>query len=134
MGRHQKSRRRQRGGQVFASKSGHRGLIVLLFLVVLAFDLVLGVSRTERLAAAAPVASTLHADAAYPRLLADEITACARVHGELTADGERGIPTIGSGVFQRVVQIRRNGPAAFAVDPFSGRVVMSQLTPLEVHN
>ena len=134
MGRHQKSRRRQRGGQVFASKSGHRGLIVLLFLVVLAFDLVLAVSRTERLAAAAPVSSTLHADTAYPRLLADEITACARVHGELTADGERGIPTIGSGVFQRVVQIRRSGLAVFAVDPFSGRVVMSQLTPLDVHN
>lgn len=134
MGRHKRSRPRQRTRQVFASKSGHRGLIVILFLAVLAFDLVLAVSRAGRLAAAAPLSPPLHADTAYPRLLADEMAACGRVHGELAGDGERGIPIVGSGVFQRVVQVRRSGRTAYAVDPFSGRVVMSQLTPLEMHN
>src|SRR5580700_6934683 len=134
MGRHKRSRPRQRARQVFASKSGHRGLIVLLFLVVLAVDLVLAVSRAERLTAAAPVSPPFHADTAYPRMLADEMAACGRVHGELAGDGKRGIPIVGSGVFQRVVQLRPSGRTAFAVDPFSGRVVMSQLTPLEVHN
>lgn len=134
MGRHKRSRPRQRVRQVFASKGGHRGLIVLLFLVVLAVDLVLAVSRAERLAVAAPVSPPFHADLAYPRMLADEMAACGRVHGELAGDGESGIPIIGSGVFQRVVQVRRSGRTAFAVDPFSGRTVMSQLTPLEIHN
>ena len=134
MGRHKRSRTRQRARQVFASKGGHRGLIVLLFLVVLAVDLVLAVSHAERLAAAAPVSPPFHADIAYPRMLADEMAACGRVHGELAGDGESGIPIVGSGVFQRVVQVRRSGRTAFAVDPFSGRMVMSQLTPLEIHN
>src|SRR5260370_39232641 len=99
MGRHQRSRPQQGARQVFASKSGYRGLIVLLFLVVLAFDLVLAVSRAGRLAAAAPVSAPLHADAAYPRLLADEMAACGRVHGELAGNGKRGIPIVGSRVF-----------------------------------
>jgi cellulose synthase/poly-beta-1,6-N-acetylglucosamine synthase-like glycosyltransferase/peptidoglycan/xylan/chitin deacetylase (PgdA/CDA1 family) len=134
VGRHERSRPRQRSRQVFASKSGHRGLIVLVFLMVLAVDLVLAVTRAGQLAAAAPLPSPLHADAAYPRLLADEMAACGRVHGELAGDGKRGIPIVGSGVFQRVVQVRRSGRTAFAVDPFSGRVVMGRLTPIEIHN
>ena len=134
MGRHQRSRQRRRTRQVFASKSGHRGLIVLVFLAVLTIDLVLAVTRAGQLAAAAPLPPPLHADTAYPRLLADKIVACGRVDGELAEDGQRGIPIIGSGVFQRVVQVRRSGNTASAVDPFSGQVVVSQLTPLERHN
>ncbi len=103
IGRHEKLRRRRRARQVFASKSGHRGLIVLLFLVVVAVDLVLAMSRAWQLSAAAPRPPPLHAGVAYPRQLADEMTACGRVRGELTTDGTRGIPIIGSGVFQRVV-------------------------------
>jgi cellulose synthase/poly-beta-1,6-N-acetylglucosamine synthase-like glycosyltransferase/peptidoglycan/xylan/chitin deacetylase (PgdA/CDA1 family) len=134
VGRHERSRPRQRTRQVFASKSGHRGLIVLLFLMVLALDLALAVGRARQLSAAAPLPPPLHANAAYPRLLADKIAACGHADGELAEDGQRGIPIIGSGVFQRVVQVRRSGNTAFAVDPFSGQVVMSQLTPLERHN
>ncbi len=106
---------------------------MLLFLVVLAIDLVLAAGRARQLSASAPLSPPLHTDAAYPQLLADEMAACGRVHGELAGDGKRGIPIIGSGVFQRV-QVRRSGRTAFAVDPFSSRVVMSQLTPLEMHN
>jgi biofilm PGA synthesis N-glycosyltransferase PgaC len=107
---------------------------VLVFLVMLTADLVLAVTRVGQLAAAAPLSPSLHADTAYPGLLADEMTACGRVHGELAGDGKRGIPVVGSGVFQRVVQVRRSGRTAFAVDPFSGQLVMGQLTPLELHN
>ncbi len=107
---------------------------MLLFLVVLVFDLILAMDRAWQLSAAAPQSPPLHAGVAYPRQLADEMTACGRVRGELAADGQRGIPIIGSGVFQRVVQVRRSGGTAFAVDPFTGRVVMGQLTPLEMHN
>src|SRR5215472_6715020 len=98
MGRHQTSRRRRRTRQVFASDSGHRGLIVLVFLVVLTIDLVLAVTRAGQLTTAAPLPS-LHADTAYPRLLADELAACGRVHGELAGDEKRGIPIVGTGVF-----------------------------------
>ena len=107
---------------------------MLLFLVVLAVDLVLAMGHAWQLSAAAPQSPPLHADTAYPRQVADEMAACGRVHGELAGDGKRGIPIIGSGVFQRVVQVRRSGGTAFGVDPFSGRVVVSQLTALEMHN
>ncbi|HUY45665.1 MAG TPA: polysaccharide deacetylase family protein [Streptosporangiaceae bacterium] len=107
---------------------------MLLFLLVLAADLVLAIGRAQQLSAAVPQPALHHADAAYPRQLATEMAACGRAHGELARNGKRGIPIIGSGVFQRVVQVRRSGRTAFAVDPFSGRTVMSQLTPLEMHN
>ena len=107
MGRHQRSRQRRRTRQVFASKSGHRGLIVLVFLAVLTIDLVLAVTRAGQLAAAAPLPPPLHADTAYPRLLADEIAACGRVHGELAGDGKRGIPNRR----QRCVPAGGAGPA-----------------------
>jgi cellulose synthase/poly-beta-1,6-N-acetylglucosamine synthase-like glycosyltransferase/peptidoglycan/xylan/chitin deacetylase (PgdA/CDA1 family) len=107
---------------------------VLSFLVVLAAGLVLAISGARQLSAAAPRPPALHADTAYPRQLADRMAACGRVHAELGEDGKRGIPIIGSGVFQRVVEVRHSGGTADAVDPFSGRVVMNRLTPLEMHH
>ena len=107
---------------------------MLLLMLVLAADLGLAFGRARQLIVAAPQPPLLHADTAYPRQLATEMTACGRAHGELMPDGKRGIPIIGNGVFRRVVQVRRSGGTAFAVDPFSGRTVMSQLTPLEMHN
>ena len=107
--------------------------MVLLFVLVLAAGLALAIVRAQQLVAAAQ-APVHHADTAYTRQLATEMTACGRTHGELMPGGKRGIPIIGSGVFRRVVQVRRSGGTAFAVDPFSGRTVMSQLTPLELHN
>ena len=81
---------------------------MLLFLVVLAVDLVLAMGHAWQLSAAAPQSPPLHADTAYPRQVADEMAACGRLHGELAGDGKRGIPIIGNGVFQRVVQVRRS--------------------------
>ncbi len=62
------------------------------------------------------------------------MAACGRTHGEVMPSGKRGIPIIGDGVFRRVVEVRHADGTAYAVDPFTGRVVMSQLTPLEAHN
>jgi biofilm PGA synthesis N-glycosyltransferase PgaC len=62
------------------------------------------------------------------------MAACGRTSGEATLSGRRGIPIIGGGVFRRVVEIRHKGGAAYAVDPFSGRTVVSQLTAPEVRN
>ncbi|MGE5290589.1 MAG: polysaccharide deacetylase family protein, partial [Micromonosporaceae bacterium] len=100
----------------------------------LAADLVLAVGRAQQLVTAAPQPPVRHADTAYPRQLATEMAACGRARGEVMPDGKRGIPIIGNGVFRRIVRVQHSGRSAFAVDPFSGRTVMSQLTPLEMHN
>lgn len=107
---------------------------MLVFLLLLAVDVVLALGRASQLSATLSQPARYHSDAAYTRQLANEMAICGRAHGELGQDGKRGIPIIGSGVFLRVVQVRRSGNSIYAVDPFSGRVVMSQLTPLEVHN
>ena len=118
---------------MFASRGGRRGLAVLLVLLALTTDLVLGLGWAQQLAAAAAQPPPRHADPAYPRQLASQLAACGATRGELTGPGKRGIPIIGSGVFQRVVQIRHRGAAAYATDPFTGRVVLGGLTPLEEH-
>ncbi|HET9080785.1 MAG TPA: polysaccharide deacetylase family protein [Trebonia sp.] len=132
IGRHEKPRLRRRTRQVFASKTGHRGMIVLLFLLTLTADLVLAVNRGWQ-AATATAPAAYHAEGAYTRQLADQMTACGQARGQVTSTGQRGIPIVGSGVFLRVVRIQRGGGTAYATDPFTGRVVMGQLTPLEMH-
>lgn len=117
---------------MFASQGGHRGVLVLLFLLVIAADGVLAVNRAWQLSTTPPQPAH-HADPAYIRQLADRMTACGQARGEVTQTGQRGIAIIGSGVFLRVVQVHRGIGTAYATDPFSGRVVMSQLTPLEAH-
>ncbi len=114
--------------------SGRRGLVALLFLLVLGADVALGVVRAQQLATAAPDRSAYHGSVGYPRQLAREMAACGRTRGEVMSSGKRGIPIIGDGVFRRVVEVQRRGGVTYAVDPFSGRTVVSQLTPLEVHN
>ena len=132
MGRHASFTPRRRAVQVFTSKSGHRGLIALLLVLGLGVGLALSVIRAQQLAVAPPRPPAYHADAAYPRQLAAEMTACGRKYGQLVSPGKRDIPVIGSGVFRRVVEVRRSGNTAFAVDPFTGRTVMNRLTPQEM--
>lgn len=134
IGRHATFRPRRRAHPVFASKSGRRGLIVAVVLVVLTAGLALAIARAGQLATAAPQAPAQHGDVAYTRQLADAMAACGRTRGEVMMSGRRGIPIIGNGVFRRVVEVRSRGGGAYAVDPFSGRTVVSELTPLEVHN
>jgi peptidoglycan/xylan/chitin deacetylase (PgdA/CDA1 family)/cellulose synthase/poly-beta-1,6-N-acetylglucosamine synthase-like glycosyltransferase len=122
IGRHGAFNPRRRTYQVFSSKSGRRGLMVLLLVPALGASLVLGIARAQQLALAVPQPAVNHADIAYPRQLADEMA--ARGH----------IPIIGSGVFRRVVEVRRTGGTAYAIDPFSGRTVISRLTPAEMND
>lgn len=132
MGRHARFTPRRRVYQVFSSKSGHRGLIVLLLLLALAAGLAVSVVRAQQLAVAPPRPPVYHADVSYPSQLATEMAACGRKQGELVSPGKRDIPVIGSGVFRRVVEVRRSGGGAYAIDPFSGRTVMSSLTSQEM--
>ena len=134
MGRHASFSPRRRAYPVFSSKSGRRGLIVLLLMLALGAVLVLGFVRAQQLAGAMPKPPVRHAATAYPRQLANEMAACGRTHGELIAPGKRGIPIIGSGVFRRVVEVRHAGSTAYAIDPFSGRVVMRRLTAQDMRD
>jgi cellulose synthase/poly-beta-1,6-N-acetylglucosamine synthase-like glycosyltransferase/peptidoglycan/xylan/chitin deacetylase (PgdA/CDA1 family) len=134
MGRHASFKPRRRISPVFSSKSGHRGLIVLSLVLALGAGLAVSIIRAQQLAVALPRPPAYHADTAYPRQLASEMTACGREHGELVSPGKRDIPVIGSGVFRRVVEVRRSGGTAYAIDPFSGRTVMNRLTPAEMND
>ena len=132
MGRHDGFRPRRRVNPVFSSKSHHRGLIALSLMLALGAGLTLSIVRAQQLAVALPRPPVHHADAAYPRQLATEMTACGQKQGELVSPGKRDIPVIGSGVFRRVVEVRRSGDTAYAIDPFSGRTVMNGLTAQEM--
>jgi cellulose synthase/poly-beta-1,6-N-acetylglucosamine synthase-like glycosyltransferase/peptidoglycan/xylan/chitin deacetylase (PgdA/CDA1 family) len=134
IGRHARFNPRRRTFPVFSSKSGRRGFLILLIMLALGAGLVLSIVRAQQLAGAVPRPPAHHAGIAYPRQLANEMAACGRKHGELVSPGKRGIPIIGSGVFRRVVELRRAGGRAYAIDPFSGRTVISQLTPVEIQD
>jgi cellulose synthase/poly-beta-1,6-N-acetylglucosamine synthase-like glycosyltransferase/peptidoglycan/xylan/chitin deacetylase (PgdA/CDA1 family) len=132
MGRHESFKPKRRTYQVFTSKSGHRGLIALVLVLALGVGLALSVIRSQQLAVAPPRPPVYHSDVNYPRQLAAEMTACGHKDGELVAPGKRDIPVIGSGVFRRVVEVRRSGGTAYAIDPFTGRTVMNHLTAKEI--
>jgi len=132
MGRHTGFTPKRRAYQVFSSKSGHRGLIALLLVLTLGVGLALSIIRAQQAALALPQAPVYHADVNYPRQLATEMAACGHKYGELVSPGKRDIPIIGSGVFRRVVEVRRSGNTAYAIDPFTGRTVMNRLTAQEI--
>ena len=135
MGRHTGFAPEPRENPVFASLSGKRGLAVLALLLLAVIDVLLGLERSQQLATALPETPVYNASVDYPRQIADQMAACAQRHGEIEQISQLGIAIIGDGgVFQRVVEIRHAGDTAYAVDPFTNRVVLSSLTPLEAHN
>ena len=135
MGRHTGFAPEPRENPVFASLSGKRGLAVLALLLLAVIDVLLGYERRQQLATALPETPVYNASVEYPRQIADQMAACAQRHGEIEQISQLGIAIIGDGgVFQRVVEIRHAGDTAYAVDPFTNRVVLSSLTPLEAHN
>jgi biofilm PGA synthesis N-glycosyltransferase PgaC len=101
-------------------------------MVALGAGLAVSIFRAQQLAVALPRPPVYHADVNYPRQLAAQMTACGHKYGELVSSGKRDIPIIGSGLFRRVVEVRRSGDTAYAIDPFTGRTVITHLTAKEI--
>jgi cellulose synthase/poly-beta-1,6-N-acetylglucosamine synthase-like glycosyltransferase/peptidoglycan/xylan/chitin deacetylase (PgdA/CDA1 family) len=119
--------------QIFYSPAARRGLYVLTLAVFLLAATAVGWQwGLARAAKPLPSAARYNNSAGYTGSIAAEMARCGEEHGEFGPGGTLGVPVIGQGVFQRVVRIVTSGSAAYAVDPFTGKVVQS-LTSLQQH-
>jgi cellulose synthase/poly-beta-1,6-N-acetylglucosamine synthase-like glycosyltransferase/peptidoglycan/xylan/chitin deacetylase (PgdA/CDA1 family) len=134
MGRHGGYKPTSRDHPVFASLNGRRGLAILALLAVAVVNVLLVLQLSQLLSTALPDAPQFNGGVNYPRQIANEMATCGAKYGEIQQDGNLGIPIVGSGVFQRVVEVIHANGTVYAIDPFSHSVVMPQLTPLEIHN
>ena len=119
--------------QIFYSPAARRGLYVLTLVVFLLAATAVG-WQWGLARAAKPLPSSAHYNnsADYTSSIAAEMAQCGEEHGEFGPSGTLQVPVIGQGVFQRVVRIITSGSTAYAVDPFTGKVVQS-LTSLQQH-
>lgn len=119
--------------QVFYSPGARRGWALLTILVLVGSLVAIGVRwaqvQTSRLL---PTAARYNTSVNFPSQVANAVRSCAKTAGQYGANGAMQVPVIGTGVFQRVVRIVQDGDAAYAVDPFSGKIVRP-LTALEMH-
>jgi hypothetical protein len=119
--------------QIFYSPAARRGLYVLTLVVFLLAATAVGWQwGLARAAKPLPGAARYNNSAEVASSIAIEMARCGQEHGEFGPGGTLQVPVIGQGVFQRVVRIVTSGSAAYAVDPFSGKVVQS-LTSLQQH-
>ena len=119
--------------QIFYSPAARRGLYVLVLVAFLLAATAVGWQwGLARAAKPLPAAATYNTSAGYASGIATQLSRCGQENGEFGPGGTLQVPVIGQGVFQRVVRIVVNGSAAFAVDPFTGKVVQS-LTSLQRH-
>ena len=119
--------------QIFYSPAARRGLYVLVLVAFLLSATAVGWQwGLARAAKPLPAAASYNTSASYASGIATQLSRCGQENGEFGPGGTLQVPVIGQGVFQRVVRIVVNGSAAFAVDPFTGKVVQP-LTSLQRH-
>ena len=119
--------------QVFYSPAARRGLYVLVLAAFLLAAIAVGWQwGLARAAKPLPTAAHYNNSADYASSIAAELARCGQENGEFGPGGTLQVPVLGQGVFQRVVRIVDNGSAAYAVDPFTGKMMQS-LTSLQQH-
>jgi cellulose synthase/poly-beta-1,6-N-acetylglucosamine synthase-like glycosyltransferase/peptidoglycan/xylan/chitin deacetylase (PgdA/CDA1 family) len=119
--------------QIFYSPAARRGLYVLVLVAFLLAAIAVGWQwGLSRAAKPLPAAANYNTSATYASSIATQMSRCGEENGEFGPSGKLQVPVIGQGVFQRVVRIVANGNAAYAVDPFTGKMAQS-LTGLQRH-
>jgi cellulose synthase/poly-beta-1,6-N-acetylglucosamine synthase-like glycosyltransferase/peptidoglycan/xylan/chitin deacetylase (PgdA/CDA1 family) len=119
--------------QVFHSRTARRGPYLLVLAAFLVAAAVLGWQwALVRAAQPLPGSARYNTSASYASSVATALARCGQENGEFGPNGTLQVPVIGQGIFQRVVRVVPDGSTAYAVDPFTGKVVQS-LTSLEQH-